>query len=321
MAILVVGLAVVCVLYLSLGARPLSPGTLLAALTAYDANSFDHQALYRFRLPRLVAALMVGGALALAGSMLQTLIRNPLAEPQLLGLNAGAALAVVAPAVLGLGIPSATQPLMAALGALVAFSIVLGLSGMGRNGATPLKVTLCGIVVSAFASAITSALLLLDAQAIEDLRLWLAGDLGGQSPERLITVAPFLFISALGALLLSPRLSIMALGDDVARGLGVNLASTRLLTLTVAALLCGSAITLAGPIGFVGLIVPHIVRRFIGNDLRVQFSASLLGGALLVILADLFARQLIAPMEVSTGVVTGAVGAIFFIILATRFFK
>jgi iron complex transport system permease protein len=323
MALAGLACAVVCAGTLSvvIGARPISAETILSAIIAYDPAEFDHQALFLFRLPRLAAAILVGAALALTGALMQAVIRNPLAEPQLLGLNSGAALAVVATSVAGLDAAGLLRPAIAALGAFVSFAIVLGLSGIGRTGATPLKVTLSGVIVSAFASSVTSALLLIDDQALQDLRLWLAGDLAGQSVQNLQIAAPIIAAGVVTAFLLSPRLSALALGDDVARGLGINVKATRLAALSVAAILSGAAVTLAGPIGFIGLIVPHLVRRIMGESIRLQFLACLLGGPLLLLVADMLARRLIAPAEIATGVITGAVGALFFIILVARHFR
>lgn len=315
--------AVACAALLSIaiGARPMSTETILSALTAYDASKFDHRALFLFRMPRLVAAILVGGALALTGALMQAVIRNPLAEPQLLGLNSGAALAVVATSVAGLDAAGLIRPAIAATGALAAFAVVLALSGIGRTGATPLKVTLSGVIVSAFASSVTSALLLVDDQALQDLRLWLAGDLAAQSSDNIAVAIPVLAAGVMAAFLLAPRLSALALGDEVARGLGIAVKTTRLSALLVAAVLSGTAVTLAGPIGFIGLIVPHLVRRVMGENIRLQFLACLLGGPLLLLVADMLARRLIAPAEIATGVITGAVGALFFIILVARHFR
>lgn len=318
---LAICLFLICLCALAVGSRPLGLQTLLSAATTYNADNFDHQALVHFRLPRLLAGLIVGGALALAGALLQALVRNPLAEPQLLGLNAGAAFAVVAVSVLGITVPGVSRAAVAAFGALAAFAMVVGLSGIGRLGATPLKITLCGIIVSAFASALTSALLLIDEQAIEELRLWLVGDLSGQSFERLGYAIPFFAAGVASALMLAPKLGLLSLGEDVARGLGVALGRTRLLAMLAAAVLSGCAVTLAGPVGFIGLIVPHLLRRVLSDGLRLQFLACLIAGPCLLIGADILARSVIAPTEIATGVLTGAAGAVVFIAIVARYFK
>lgn len=321
LAIMACAVILVAILSLASGARPISAAAILSGLIGFDPDNFDHQALMRFRLPRLEAAVLVGSALALTGALMQTVIRNPLAEPQLLGLNSGAAFAVVATSFAGLDASGTLRPAIAAIGALAAFAIVLTLSGIGRSGATPVKVTLSGVIVSAFASSLTSALLLIDDQAVQDLRFWLAGDLAGQAAAHLSTSALVIGAAVLSAFLLTPHLAALSLGDEVARGLGVNVKTTRIAALAIAAILCGTAVTLAGPIGFIGLIVPHLVRRMMGDGLRLQFAACLLGGPILLLSADMLARQLIAPAEIATGVITGAVGAFFFIILVARYFR
>lgn len=309
------------VVSLASGARPIAVKTVATAFVAFDPDNFDHQAVFLFRLPRLIAAILVGAALAVTGVLMQALVRNPLAEPQLLGLNSGAALAVVGMSVAGLDGTGLMRPIAAAVGALVTFAIVLGISSVGRTGPTPLKVTLGGVIVSAFASSLTSAMLLLDDLALEDLRLWLAGDLAAQSAEGLILVAPVIGFAILAAFLVSPRLTTLALGEDVARGLGVNVGLTRLSVLVISATLCGAAVTLAGPIGFIGLIVPQLARRIAGENLRYHLILCLLSGPLLLLGADMLARHLIAPAEIATGVVTGGLGATFFIILVARYFR
>lgn len=319
--LLALAIFLVAMISLASGARVISAVTILNAFTAFDPNNFDHQALMLFRLPRLEAALLVGASLALTGALMQAVIRNPLAEPQLLGLNSGAALAVVATSAAGLDSSGVFRPLSAAIGALVTFAIVLALSGLGRSGATPLKVTLSGVIVSAFASSLTSALLLIDDQALADLRFWLAGDLAGRMGMHIAISASVIAVAVLAAFLFAPRLAILSLGDDVARGLGVNVKATRVAAVIVAAALSGTAVTLAGPIGFLGLIVPHLVRRVTGEGLRLQFAACLFGGPILLLIADILARQLIAPAEIATGVITGAAGAFFFIILVARYFR
>lgn len=306
---------------LAVGPREMSAGTILTAFGAFDPDNFDHQALMLFRLPRLQAALLVGGSLGLAGVLMQVVIRNPLAEPQLLGLNSGAALAVVAMSFAGLDAAGVFRPLAAAIGALVTFTVVLMLAGIGKGGATPLKVTLSGVIVSAFASSVTSALLLVDDQALADLRFWLAGDLAGRTGAHIAICTLAIGIAVLAAFLLAPRLAVLSLGNDVARGLGINVKATRIAAVAIAAILCGAAVTLSGPIGFIGLIVPHLVRRVIGQGLRLQFAACLIGGPILLLIADILARQLIAPAEIATGVITGAVGAFFFILIVARYFR
>lgn len=309
LALLLVG----CVVYPGIGARFIAPQTVLQAFLHFDPQNFDHNVIVRLRLPRLAAAL-------LTGALLQAVIRNPLGEPHILGLNAGAALAVVAASALGLAFPVG-RPLLASTGGALLFLLILLLSSAGRSGVTPMKVTLCGVALSAFVSSITAAILILDEQTLLAMRTWLAGDLAGQDWATLGTSAWFSLGGFVLALYLAPSLNMLALGDRMAQGLGVSVLRTRTFTLLAIALLCGAAVSIAGPIGFVGLLVPQIVRRLVSADLRVLLPLSACVGALLLLLADIIARTLFTPYELATGVMTALVGAPVFVIMATRMFK
>lgn len=314
LALLLVG----CVVYPGIGARFIAPQTVLQAFLHFDPQNFDHNVIVRLRLPRLAAALLTGASLGVAGALLQAVIRNPLGEPHILGLNAGAALAVVAASALGLAFPVG-RPLLASTGGALLFLLILLLSSAGRSGVTPMKVTLCGVALSAFVSSITAAILILDEQTLLAMRTWLAGDLAGRIGRR--WVRPPGFLGIVLALYLAPSLNMLALGDRMAQGLGVSVLRTRTFTLLAIALLCGAAVSIAGPIGFVGLLVPQIVRRLVSADLRVLLPLSACVGALLLLLADIIARTLFTPHELATGVMTALVGAPVFVIMATRMFK
>lgn len=309
--------------HLGLGARYIAPQTALQALLDYDPHNFDHRVIVDLRLLRLAAAMLTGAALGVAGMLLQSVIRNPLGEPHILGLNAGAALAVVGSTALGLGGGGMllARPLLAAAGAAGLFSLVMLLASAGRRGLTPLKVTLCGVALSSFASSITAAVLILDEQTLLEMRTWLAGDLAGLSWHATRAAALPALGGSLLALWIAPRLNVLALGDRVASGLGVNLVRTRLIALLATALLCGAAVSVAGPLGFIGLVVPHLVRRLIGEDLRLAMPLAALSGALLLVVADIAARTLLAPQELATGVMTALAGAPVFILIAVRLFK
>ena len=309
--------------HLGLGARWIAPQTVLQALLEYNPRNFDQRIIVELRLVRLAAALLTGAALGVAGLLLQTVIRNPLGEPHILGLNAGASLAVVATSALGLsfGAFPAARPLTAACGAALLFGGVMALATAGRGGATPLRITLCGVALSAFASAVTAAILILDEQTLLAMRTWLAGDLAGLNWSTLRTALVPALIGLGVALFLAPRLNVLALGDNVALGLGVNLVQTRLLGLLAITLLCGAAVAVAGPIGFVGLVVPHVVRRLVTEDIRLALPLAAPVGALVLLLADIAARTLVAPQELATGAMTALVGAPLFIFIAARFFK
>ncbi|HCK0928448.1 TPA: iron ABC transporter permease [Klebsiella oxytoca] len=206
-------------------------------------------------------------------------------------------------------------------GAALLFGGVMLLSSSGRGGVTPLRITLCGVALSAFASAVTAAILILDEQTLLAMRTWLAGDLAGLNWQTLRAALLPALAGLTIALIIAPRLNVLALGDKVALGLGVKIVQTRLLGLAAIALLCGSAVAVAGPIGFVGLVVPHAVRRLISEDIRLALPLAAPVGALVLLLADIAARTLAAPQELATGAMTALVGAPVFIVIAARFFK
>ncbi|HDS3500990.1 FecCD family ABC transporter permease [Enterobacter cloacae] len=306
--------------HLGIGARVIAPQTVVQALLHFDPRNFDHNVIVRLRLIRLAAAIVTGAALGVAGVLLQSVIRNPLGEPHILGLNAGAALAVVLTSALGFTLPFG-RPLIAAVGAAALFMLVLTFSSSGRTGLTPMKITLCGVAMSAFASSITATVLILDEQTLLAMRTWLAGDLAGLNAEIVRSASWVAAVGVALALWLSPSLNMLALGDRMAQGLGVSLLKTRLLALLAIALLCGAAVSIAGPIGFIGLVVPQLIRRLVSVDLRVMVPLSALCGALVLLLADIAARTLFTPYELATGIMTALVGAPLFILMASRMFK
>ncbi|HED6244262.1 TPA: iron ABC transporter permease [Enterobacter cloacae] len=306
--------------HLGIGARVIAPQTVVQALLHFDPRNFDHNVIVRLRLIRLAAAMVTGAALGVAGVLLQSVIRNPLGEPHILGLNAGAALAVVLTSALGFTLPFG-RPLIAAVGAAALFMLVLTFSSSGRTGLTPMKIILCGVAMSAFASSITATVLILDEQTLLAMRTWLAGDLAGLNAEIVRSASWVAAVGVALALWLSPSLNMLALGDRMAQGLGVSLLKTRLLALLAIALLCGAAVSIAGPIGFIGLVVPQLIRRLVSVDLRVMVPLSALCGALVLLLADIAARTLFTPYELATGIMTALVGAPLFILMASRMFK
>lgn len=316
-SLLLVG--ILAVLHLGIGARTIGPQTVIQALLHFDAKNFDHRIIVSLRLLRLTGALLVGAALGVAGVLLQALIRNPLGEPHILGLNAGAAFAVVV--CTALGITSSSQPLIAAGGAAVLFALVITLSSAGRGGLTPLKVMLCGIALSAMVSSLTAAILILDEQTLLAMRTWLVGDLSGIRWETVHHALSPLLAGLVLAVSIAPSMNILALGDNMARGLGVSLLRVRLIAMVAIALLCGVAVSIAGPLGFIGLLIPNIIRRLVTDDIRLMLPLAALLGACVLLLADIIARLLLAPQELATGIMTALVGAPVFVFIASRFLK
>ncbi|WP_197460841.1 iron ABC transporter permease [Thalassospira sp. MCCC 1A02491] len=312
-------LVLISTLYLMVGPRLIGLDSLLGLANGFDAGSFDHRVLQTIRMPRLVAALTTGACLGLSGLLLQGLLRNPLGEPHILGLNAGATLAVVVAtaAPMGLATDGIARPLIAATGGGLLFLATIVFASAGKSGMTLLKVTFCGIAFSALASAVTSAILILDDDTLDQVRLWMVGDLAGARMDTLWASSWLLVPAVIAALYVSSCLNALALGDDVATGLGISVRRVRLIGIIAAALFCGIAVAIAGPIGFVGLIVPNLVRRFV-SDYRLSVPLVALGGAGLLALADLAARLVMLPHEIPTGLATAFVGAPVFIILVAR---
>ena len=310
------GLLLACLAFsITLGAADISVRTVYTALFQFD-ESFDHLIIRTVRLPRVLAGAVVGAALAVAGAIMQGLTRNPLASPSILGVNAGASFAVVL-AVLILGSPPlSTHALFAFIGAALAAIFVYALGSVGRGGATPLKLTLAGAVFTAFISSFTTAILIMDQNTLDQVRFWTAGSLAGREMPLLLRTTPYIFVGLVGAMLLGRQITTLSLGDDVATGLGQNTGWLKILAAVMVVLLAGGAVALAGPIGFVGLVVPHVTRFLVGVDYRWILPYSALLGAVLVTLADIGARVVIQPQELPVGVMMALVGAPFFIYLA-----
>lgn len=321
LALLAAIIVILACIHAGIGARLVAPATLLQAVFAYDSHNFEHQILVKLRLARLAAALIVGASLGIAGLLLQSLLRNPLGEPHILGLNAGASFAVVLSSSLPFLAGGIGRPLIAALGAGALFALVMALASAGRSGLTMLKVTFCGIALSALASSLTSAILILDEETLQEMRLWLAGDLAGIGYGPIVGALLPSLLGAVLAFLIAPRLNALALGDAAATGLGVPVRGTRLIGLAATALLCGAAVSVAGPIGFIGLIVPNAARWLAGGDLRFALPLSALCGAALLLAADIAARTVASPHELATGIMTAAVGAPVFIFAVSRHFR
>ena len=309
-------LLVLCLLWsITLGAADIAPRTVYDAIFAND-GSFQHLIIQTIRLPRVLAGIVVGAALAVAGALMQGLTRNPLADSGLLGINSGAAFAVVVWVVIRVSPPLSEYALFGFLGAGVAAVVVYALGSMGRGGATPLKLTLAGVILSAFISSFTTAILIRDAETLDKIRFWTAGSLAGRDMALLTQTAPFIIIGLIGAMLISRQITTISLGDDVAKGLGQNTLWIRAIAAVVVVMLAGGSVALAGPIGFVGLIIPHVVRFLVGVDYRWIIPYSAVLGGILVTVGDVGARVLIRPQELPVGVIMAVVGAPFFIWLA-----
>lgn len=313
----VVVLALACLASVAFGARALSFHTVFEALTAYDPANGDH-AVVASRIPRTVLGLLAGGALGLAGAAMQGVARNPLADPGILGVNAGAAFFVVL-AIYGFGVASFTGYIWFALaGAALAAVVVYTVASLGREGATPVKLALAGAALSAGLSSLMSAVLVSNQQTFDVFRFWQVGSVSGRGWDVITAVLPFLALGAVITLGAGRALNGLSLGDDLARGLGQRVALNRGITALGVVLLCGAATAAAGPIGFLGLVIPHMVRSLTGPDYRWILPFSLVLAPVLLLVADVAGRLALPPGEIPVGVMTAVIGAPVFIWLVRR---
>ncbi|MFG3606228.1 FecCD family ABC transporter permease [Streptomyces sp. NPDC047928] len=274
--------------------------------------------IHEYRIPRTVLGLLVGMALGLSGALMQALTRNPLADPGLLGVSLGASSGVVV-AIAFLGIGSALGYVwFAFLGAALASVLVYVLGSSGRAVATPDRLVVAGAAVTAVLLAFNSAVLLLHPRAFDQFRFWTVGALSGRKTDIVLIVLPFVTIGLILALLLAPSLNALAMGDQMGRALGVDVNRTRVLGAVGVMLLCGAATAAAGPIGFIGLVVPHVARFVAGPDQRWVLAYSMVLAPVLLIGSDVLGRVLGAPGEIQVGIVTAFIGAPLFIALCRR---
>jgi ABC-type Fe3+-siderophore transport system permease subunit len=318
LAVLVALLAAACLASVAIGTRAMGLGEVWRALL--DSGLADEEAVIvrRLRVPRTALGLLVGLALGVAGALMQGHTRNPLGDPGLLGVTAGASLAVVlAIALLGIASP-AGYVWFAFAGALAGTVAVYAIGSAGRGGATPVTLALAGAALSALLYGLVRAVLVSDQQTLDSYRFWVVGALAGRGADVAWQVAPFIAAGLLLAVLNAPALNLLGLGEDVARGLGQRIWVARLVGLTAITLLAGAATAACGPIAFVGLVVPHAVRAVTGPDHRWLVPCSGLAGAVLLLVADVVGRVVVRPGELQVGIVLALVGGPFFIALVRR---
>ncbi|GAA1385328.1 iron chelate uptake ABC transporter family permease subunit [Pseudonocardia kongjuensis] len=305
----------VCLLSVMVGAKEIPASTVLDAFTAFDPTNNDHLFVRLERVPRTVLGLLVGLALGLAGTVMQAVARNPLADPGVLGINAGASLLVVV-GITTFGLTALSGYVwFGFVGAALAAVVVYGVSALGREGATPIKLALAGAAANAAFVSFTTAVLLTNSDAFEQFRLWQVGSLAGRDWEVVTSVTPFIALGAVVALLSGGLLNTLALGDDMARALGANITRARVVSGLSVVLLCGAATAAAGPIGFVGLAIPQVARLIAGPDNRWLLPYAAVLAPVLVLGADVLGRIIARPGEVQVGILTAVIGAPVFIAL------
>ncbi|MFJ2475240.1 FecCD family ABC transporter permease [Streptomyces sp. NPDC087659] len=313
----VVALLVAVLLSLAVGARAVAPSAVLDALL-HGGTSDSAQVVRELRLPRTLIGLMVGAALALAGTVLQGLTRNPIADPGILGISQGASVGVVL-AIAFAGVHTLTGYVWFAFaGAALASAAVYAIASSGRGGATPVKLALGGAAVNALLVSVTTAVLTTRAAALDEFRFWQVGALGGRSAEIAAQIWPFLLLGVLLVLSVARGLDALALGDDMAKGLGRRVATVRLVGGIGATVLTGAGVAAAGPIAFVGLAVPHIARAIVGSDHRWVLPFAALLGPVVLLVSDVVGRILFPPGEIPAGVATALIGVPFLVATVRR---
>ncbi|MGW0735817.1 FecCD family ABC transporter permease [Streptomyces sp. NPDC002851] len=304
---------------LALGAKQIPLGDVWHSLfdpTGTGTGSANDIVIHDLRLPRTVLGLLVGAALGLAGAVLQALTRNPLADPGLLGINAGASATVVS-AISFLGVTTLTGYVWFAFAGAAAVSVLVYTLG-GVRSATPVRLALAGTAVTAALIGYINAVVLMDTAALDKMRFWTVGSLASASMTTIGQVAPFLAVGLVLALALARPLNAMAMGDDTAKALGASVNRTRLLSMVAATLLCGAATAACGPIAFVGLMVPHMVRSFTGPDQRWILPYATVLSPVLLLGSDVVGRIVARPSELQVGIVTALIGGPLFIYLVRR---
>ena len=310
--ILVILCIFVVFLSLSIGSKQVSLETIWQAIVNSNSSSFETSIVME-RIPRTIFGILAGAALAMSGCVMQSITRNPIADPSILGINTGASLAVVI-GISFFSISSAQQYIwLAFFGAIITAIFVYGIAMAGRGGATPMKLALAGAATSTALGSLVNTIMLPNSQVMDQFRFWQIGSIGGASWQSIIAVSPYLLIGCITIIALASKLDIMALGDEMASGLGVNTTRTRMIAAIAGVLLCASITALAGPIGFVGLMIPHLVRMIIQTDMKTVFLLSSLSGSILLLFADVIGRIVAFPGEVEVGIVTAIIGAPIFI--------
>ena len=315
--LLTVLLGVSMIASLAFGSRVVSWTDILDGL--FHPKIQSHEAnVVRQRIVRTIFSLMCGAALGVSGALMQSVTRNPIADPSILGVNTGASLFVVC-GIAFLNIGSASQYIWLAIaGAIITAIFVFGIGSMGSSGATPLKLVLAGAATSAILSSLVVAIMIPRSNVMDQFRFWQVGSVGAGNWDSIKLFIPFLIVGFLIAIFTAPGLNALALGDDVATGLGVRTGMIRFMAAFGGVLLCGAATALAGPIGFIGLLATHLVRLVIGADVRYVIPFSALSGAIVLTISDCIGRLLGSPGELEVGIVTAFVGAPILILITMK---
>lgn len=299
------------------GARSLTLQEVIDGLMKHQGEIYETSVVQK-RVIRTIFALCCGAALGIAGVLMQSVTRNPIADPSILGVNTGAALFVVC-GMAFFQINTASQYIWFALaGALLTAIFVFGIGSLGRGGATPLKLVLAGAATSAAFSSLVTAVMIPRSYVMDQFRFWQVGSVGAGTWDSLVLLLPFLLSGVLIAVITAPALNALALGEEMATGLGVKTSLLRVVAAFAGVILCGATTAVAGPIGFVGLLATHVIRMLLGPDLRYLIPMSALSGAVILTVSDVIGRLIGRPGELEVGVLTAFLGAPLLIILTMK---
>ncbi|NRT73107.1 iron complex transport system permease protein [Clostridium beijerinckii] len=305
------------IISLAFGSKNIGISQAINALLNSDDTSFA-ALVVRERIPRTIFSIMAGASLGISGALMQSITRNPIADPSILGVNTGASLFVVI-GIAFFNINSANEYIWIALvGAGITSIFVYTIASIGSGGMTPIKLALAGSATSAVLTSLVSVIILPRSEVIDAYRFWQVGSVSGATWESIGLMLPFLIIGLIISIISAPALDILALGDEVATGLGVNIGIIRIICAIAGVILCGATTAIAGPIGFVGLMIPHSIRLIFGSNLRGLVPMSAIGGAVLLTISDVLGRVIGTPGELQVGIITAFLGAPILIIIARK---
>ena len=317
LSVLAAVLVIVSLAALLIGSSSVSLTNVFSVLTGRSDDETARTIILQLRIPRIILAILVGAGLSVAGATLQSLLRNPLAEPYILCLSSGGTVGAFLAITLGLGWAQFTTPLFSFVGSGLVMMLVYSL-GYRRGLLDPNALLLSGVMVGAFFNSIILVVVAIFNQELRTAYLWMMGNLSGAESSTLVIVGPLILASSIVLILQSRALNLIAVGDESAAQFGVNVERIRRLSYILASLITGLAVSVSGVIGFVGLLVPHVCRLMFGSDNRIVMPASLIGGGIFLVLCDLLSRTLLAPSEIPVGAITAAVGAPLFVYLLKR---
>lgn len=315
LALIVLGVAALASLYI--GVRYISVHEIMYSIINYNPSNVNEMVVQSLRVPRMLAAIIVGVSFAISGALMQGVTNNPMASPSVLGITFGASFGLAIGMILFPQLSLNGSIIFSFLGSALATICILALAKRVGGKATPVYLALAGTAISAVFTAVTHMLVVFF-QVAQELSFWTAGGISGVRMEQIILALPWTIVGVLIAMYISKSVTLLSFGEEVAIGLGSNLGRVRALAGVTVLILSGSAVALAGPIGFIGLVIPHITRKLVGVDYRFVIPFSGLFGAVLVMLADILARVVNPPFETPLGAITAIVGVPFFIYLANR---